>query len=331
MEDYDFSSEGIILVLGVTGAGKSYFLNQLKSHSVEEGHSLRSETTQCNAVQIFLDYEEKRSITVVDTPGFDDTTRPHGEVLAEITEFLAAQHTLGVPLRGLLYLHKITDNRMTGSSITYLRLLESLVGDHALENLILVTTMWNKLRDEDRGQALRHEQELLDDYWGPMEEKGSYVAQFDGTPDSAYALIFQLAGKDSVVLDVQKEIMDEDRTVITTSAGKDLMRQLEEDREAYRLRAAKLGSQLRRESDAEPRNKDLIRQLREEKAHVESVLRQMDQSVDQMKTRPGSPIRQRIKRALRDSNRAAIGGAAAVLAAVLNLTVFVVQLGLGGA
>ncbi|KAH6869248.1 P-loop containing nucleoside triphosphate hydrolase protein [Thelonectria olida] len=329
MEDHDFSSEGFILVLGVTGAGKSYFLNQLKRHSAEEGHSLHSETTRCHAVQIFLDDEEKRCLTVVDTPGFDDTIKPHGEVLTEITQFLAAQHTLGVPLRGILYLHKITDNRMTGSSMMYLRLLEALIGDHALENLVLVTTMWNKLRDEDRGQALRHEQELLDDYWGPMEDKGSYVAQFDGTPDSAYALIFQLAGKDSVVLKVQKEINDEDRTVLATSAGTGLVRQLEDDSEVYRLRAAEIESQLERELGSEPRNKELVRQLRDEKAQVEKILRQMDESVNQMKVRPGSPIRQRIRRAMGNSSRGAIGGAAAVLAAVLNLTVFVVQLGLG--
>lgn len=42
MDKPDFSDEGIILVLGVTGAGKSYFLNKLKSHCVREGHGLQS-------------------------------------------------------------------------------------------------------------------------------------------------------------------------------------------------------------------------------------------------------------------------------------------------
>lgn len=37
-------SDGIILVMGVTGAGKSYFINQLKSESAVEGHSLYSGT-----------------------------------------------------------------------------------------------------------------------------------------------------------------------------------------------------------------------------------------------------------------------------------------------
>ena len=69
------------------------------------------ETQGCQAVQIFLDKDDMRSITVVDTPGFDDTERPHAEILAEITDYLAAQHLSGLPLRGILYLHKITENR----------------------------------------------------------------------------------------------------------------------------------------------------------------------------------------------------------------------------
>ncbi|KAI5459403.1 P-loop containing nucleoside triphosphate hydrolase protein [Mariannaea sp. PMI_226] len=334
MEDYDFSSEGVILVLGVTGAGKSYFLNQLKAHCAVEGHSLRSETSECHAVQIYLDDDDKRSITVVDTPGFDDTTRPHGEVLTEITQFLAAQHILGVPLRGVLYLHKITDNRMTGSSLKYLRMLESLVGEEALENLILVTTMWNQVRDENLGRALRHEQDLLDHYWGPMEEKGSYVAQFDGTPDSAYALVFQLAGKESVVLDVQREIVDQDRTVLDTSAGANLVEQLERDSDVYRLKAAQLDAQLEAELAKEPRDKGKVRDLRDRKESINRVLRQMDESreqmIDQMRVRPGSPLRERIARFMRGGGKDAMAKAATLLAAVLNVTVFVVQLSMGG-
>ncbi|KAK2600085.1 hypothetical protein QQS21_005171 [Conoideocrella luteorostrata] len=312
MEECDFSNEGIILVLGVTGTGKSYFLNQLKRHS------------------IVLDEDDMRSITVVDTPGFDDTMRPDGEVLTEITEFLAAQHALGVPLRGVLYFHRITDDRVAGSSMTYLRLLESLVGSHALENLILVTTMWNRLRDEDIDQALRREQELIDKFWRRMEDGGSSVAQFDGTADSAYALVFQLAGKQSVVLEVQKEIVDEDQTMLATAVGSNLLQQLEEHTETYQIRAAELESRLDLELKLEPRNKKTIQQLRNDKADVDKILRQITSSRDRMMTRPGLPVKERIKRAMEGSGKNLVGSPITILAAVLNLTLFVVRLGLGG-
>ncbi|KAL2691414.1 hypothetical protein Neosp_001799 [[Neocosmospora] mangrovei] len=293
--DDDFTNEGLILLLGVTGSGKTYFLNKLKRHSVKEGHGLRSETTQCNPVQIFLDEEGNRSITVVDTPGFDDTSRPEGEILAEIVGFLATQHALGVPLRGVLYLHKITDIRMTGSSLTYLNLFRSLVGEDALENVVLVTSMWNRLRDEDRSQGLQREQELLDTYWSPMLIKGSYVFQFDGTTESALSLVYHLAQKKAVVLKVQKEIMDQDKSVLGTSAGQYLGRKLVHDTESYRARADELEARLQEELRGQPQDRDLIRMLRQDKAQTEELLKHLEESMERMKDRPRSSTNQRIK------------------------------------
>ena len=43
MPSYEDDSEySMILVMGVTGSGKSYFVNKLQSGSVTEGHTLRS-------------------------------------------------------------------------------------------------------------------------------------------------------------------------------------------------------------------------------------------------------------------------------------------------
>lgn len=284
------------------------------------------ETAKCEAIQILLDDDGKRSITVVDTPGFDDTSRSHGEILAEISQFLAAQYALGIPLRGVLYLHKITDNKMTGSSLTYLNLLQSLVGDEALENLVLVTSMWNLIRDENRGQAVKREQDLIDNYWAPMQKKGSYVTKFDGTTESAFSLVYRLAGKESVVLEVQRQIMDQDQSVLDTSAGTDLARTLENDIETYQLKAKKVEAQLQDELRAQPRNKERMRRLQDEKAQVEKLIRLMTESIDRMKVRPGSTVKQRIRQVMRERGR----DAAFILATVLHIALTVVQLGLGG-
>ncbi|RSL93976.1 hypothetical protein CEP52_012941 [Fusarium oligoseptatum] len=238
---------------------------------------LRSETQRCQAVQIFFDDEQKQSITVVDTPGFDDTYRSQGEILAEISEFLAAQ--------------------MTGSSMTSLRLLRSLVGDEALGNVIFVTNMWNKLRDEDRGEALRREQELIDEFWSPMIEKGSYVAQFDGTTESAFSLVYHLAGKESVVLNVQKQIMDQDKSVLGTSAGEDLAYKLEQDIKQYRVQVEDLEAQLRDELRAQPQNRELIQILQEDKTEVNRLLEEMEASMERMNVRLRSSTKQHIKQA----------------------------------
>ncbi|KAH6950201.1 hypothetical protein HG530_001374 [Fusarium avenaceum] len=329
-EMMDDRSDGIILVMGVTGAGKSYFINQLKSESAVEGHSLYSETQKCQAVQIFLDDEdddEKRSITVIDTPGFDDTLRDKAEIVAEIADYLAAQHLTGLPLRGILYLHKITENRITASSQEHLYLLRKIIGDSALTNVILVTTMWNVLRREDRQRALQREQELIDNFWGHMIDRGAYVAQFNGTPQSAYPLVHQLADQQSVVLDIQKEIVDQDRSLLETAAGATLAQKLRDDHEAYQLKLFSLHDQLdRKQREQPPLDKVEIRQLKNDIKGTEKLLEAISCSVEIMEIRPGSPMRQRVKLAMKEHGATAI----TALGMALNIAFFTVRMSLGG-
>ncbi|CAJ0550085.1 Ff.00g100150.m01.CDS01 [Fusarium sp. VM40] len=328
-EIMDDRTDGVILVMGVTGAGKSYFINQLKSDSAVEGHSMYSETRKCQAVQIFLDDEdndEKRSITVVDTPGFDDTLRGEAEIVAEITDYLAAQHLSGLPLRGILYLHKITDNRITASSQEHLFLLRKIIGDSALTNVILVTTMWNILRLEDRQRALQREQELIDGFWSPMIDRGSYVAQFNGTPQSAYPLIHQLADRQSVVLDIQREIVDQDRSILETAAGASLAQKLMDDHEDYQFKLFNLHDQLDLKQGQLPLDKLEIRRLKNDIKAVEKLLEAINSSVERMEIRPGSSMRQRLKLAMKGNGTTAI----AALGMVLNIAFFTIRMTLGG-
>ncbi|KAJ0129284.1 5-methylthioadenosine/S-adenosylhomocysteine deaminase [Fusarium oxysporum f. sp. albedinis] len=64
----------------------------------------------------------------------------------------------------ILYLHKITDNKMTDASQGHLHLLRKIVGDDAFTNVILFTTMWNTFCNEDRQRALQREQELIGNF-----------------------------------------------------------------------------------------------------------------------------------------------------------------------
>lgn len=282
-------------------------------------------TSKCQAVQVVIDEEDERSITLVDTPGFDDTTRSRGEILNELTEYLSAQHALNIPLLGILYLHKITDNRMTGSSLTYLRLFESLVGQDAMKNVVLVTTMWNKVRDEDIGEALRREQELFDNYWRSMEDKGSYLASFDGSTDSALALILQLSGNDGVVLDIQKEIVEQDRDVLHTSAGQNLLRELHVDREGYEIKLKALSRQVQMEKQQGSTSK--VKAICAQQAEVEAEMKKIEESIRLMVVKPRSRIRERIERVIASKG---METTISILAGVLNITLFIVKITTGG-
>ncbi len=144
---------------------------------------------------------------------------------AEITEFLAAQYTLNIPLKGIIFLHQIHENKMKGSARRYLDMFQSLCGDEALKNVIMATTRWDLIEPDRRGEALRREQELIDTWWSPMLQKGSHVTQFHGSRAEAEAMVLDLVrNRPNIVLDIQRELIDGRMEVADTKAGRPLSR-----------------------------------------------------------------------------------------------------------
>jgi hypothetical protein len=82
-----------------------------------------------------------------------------------------------------------------------LQMLANLCGDEAMRNVILATTMWNRVR-EDVGA--RRETKLKEEYWKPMLEKNSSVVRFYGTSQSAWEIVDEiLRSPSSSSLDTQ--------------------------------------------------------------------------------------------------------------------------------
>lgn len=260
----------------------------------------------------------------MDTAGFDDSHRQDGEIFTEITEFLAGQYALGIPLKGILYLHKIVDNRMTGSSQRYLGMLREICGDRALGNVILVTTMWNKIRDEDEGETLRREQELIGRFWRPMLNHGSSVSQFTGSTDSAFALVWELAGRNSVVLDIQTQLVDQELEVSQTTAGQQLSQKLREDETRYN--EILLGLDRKLADCSTSGDRDGEKKAIKDKTAAEAVLCQIRLSRSAMGIKTGRNMKERIKD--RMSGRAittTISVFTAVLSVTLTLVKFITQ------
>jgi hypothetical protein len=64
------------------------FINLVSGSELEVGHRLRSCTSEIQLSKPFL--LEGRYVTLVDTPGFDDTTKSDTDILKMIGGFLAA-------------------------------------------------------------------------------------------------------------------------------------------------------------------------------------------------------------------------------------------------
>ena len=153
---------------------------------------------------------------LIDTPGFDDSGRTDSEILTEISRLLSAQYEAGVILKGVIYLHRITDIRYAGSSVKTLEIFKKICGTAALKNVLLVSTRWNEV-DEALGAS--REQQLRDNFWAYMLSNGSTMARFYSDRESAIGIASQLMSRQSIVLELQRELVEEGKSLGQTLAG----------------------------------------------------------------------------------------------------------------
>ncbi|KAF8147717.1 P-loop containing nucleoside triphosphate hydrolase protein [Crassisporium funariophilum] len=206
----------VILVSGLTGAGKSTFINSLLGEEgrMLVGHQLTSCTTQIEYAIIdpipnHPSFESHR-VVVVDTPGFNDEYKDDRAVLRKIAEWLESACRDGITLGGVIYLHDISQTRfsaMAGNDLGMLR-KSFAQSDAARQRIVLATTKWSKI-SLDEGEA--REKELKGTYWKTLIDGGSGVHRFTGSSAgaSAWEIISDLLSRcvgDSTGLDIQKPL-----------------------------------------------------------------------------------------------------------------------------
>jgi len=218
----------VVAIMGPTGSGKSRIVDILTGRSDKgAGSGLESHTSEASAVRIKNHSVYKDRIVLLDTPGFDDTRKTDLEILQIIAQWLMDAYKLHVTLAGVLYLHRITDNRMAGAPHRNLQMFGSLCGDKAARGVVLVTTMWDKLKSKEVGEA--REEDLKTNFWAPMIANDASIRRFENTPESALAIIDNLVAqrREGVVLLLQEELVDLERTLKETKAGQALYQSLQ--------------------------------------------------------------------------------------------------------
>src|SRR5947208_2149946 len=102
-------------------------------------------TTGTQEVQSASTIIDGRAVTLIDTPGFDDSSRFDGEILNLIASYLRHSYNRNELLSGVIYLHRITDNRIGNTGRRTMAVLQRMCGADNFQNIALVTTMWDKL------------------------------------------------------------------------------------------------------------------------------------------------------------------------------------------
>ena len=169
----------------------------------------------------FYKLQDGKRIFLIDTPGFNDAIRSDSEILQEIAFFLAQTYLQSIRLTGVVYLHRITDNRMSGSSLRNLQIFRELCGQSAYPHVALTTTMWDALQDP--GEGANYQNQLLShgEWWGDMVRRQSHVARHDGKASTAESIIQNLISHrdPDLVLAIQREMVLQKKSLEDTSAG----------------------------------------------------------------------------------------------------------------
>ncbi|KAH8825832.1 P-loop containing nucleoside triphosphate hydrolase protein [Flagelloscypha sp. PMI_526] len=215
--------EVIVVVMGVTGTGKTQFINLASGSTLRVGSGLNSCTSD---IQIAKPFKlNGYSVTLIDTPGFDDTDKSDVEILKLISEKLSDLYREGPPLAGVIYMHRISDVRFSGGAGKTVKMFHQLCGDKALPNVRIVTNMWGKVSKAE-GEA--RQAELAKVFFKPLLAGGAKLLPHLNTRESAHSILTNMLSDRPEPLQIQVEMVKQKMKFSQTAAGKELNRELEE-------------------------------------------------------------------------------------------------------
>jgi hypothetical protein len=188
-----------------------------------------------------------------------------------------------VKLAGILYLHRITDPRMSGSALKNLHVFSGICGMSKMPNVVLATTFWGQV---ELNTGEQREAELRATFWKQMLEEGCKTIPFHGGQESAWKIINHLLSKEPTYLKpaemdvtarqrykhqsrvlVSGEMVDDRKSLNETEAGRALAKELKK-LVADQKRAS---DQLRRLVD-QPHNKLAVDVLQAEISEIETKI-----------------------------------------------------------
>jgi hypothetical protein len=240
----------IIAVMGITGSGKTTLISRCMGEDVGIGHGLES-CTQDVAIHSFR--HRGRIVRMIDTPGFDDTSRADVNILNNIAFWLshAYRATPKLLLSGIIYLHPVLETRMSGTAMKNLEMMRRLCGEQNLGAIWLATTMWG-LVDPMIGQQRERQLIAEPDFWGDLIRGGSKVRRHQDTDVSAFSIVDDIIARSRpVALRIQCEMVDERRSVDETDAGRYLRRNVINEQQRVQERLARSADELEQQLAAQ--------------------------------------------------------------------------------
>ena len=142
-ERLDLDGAAIVLVVGVSGAGKTTFINHMAESTLGtegEGQACtQAYTYSRNMIKI---NHKWHNVAFIDTPGFDDPYKPDVAVFTALATWMA-QNIRNRKITAVFYFDSILGSRFPLSSQRNFRMISLFVGMEAIQNVFLVSTHWD--------------------------------------------------------------------------------------------------------------------------------------------------------------------------------------------
>lgn len=160
-------------------------------------------------------------------------------------------------------------------------MFRKLCGDEPLKNVILCTTFWSKV-DATTGDQREEELRTNREFWGGMVSRGSRMVRFTDR-QSGLGIVSSLLEKSPIVLEIQRELVEEGKDLIETAAGITVNEELLREK----ARGAAEKEKLEEEMQEALRQKDdeLQQILEEQQEKLDKRLDRIHRQHEQLKAR----------------------------------------------
>jgi hypothetical protein len=179
-------------------------------------------------------------------------------------------------LHGIIYVHRITDQRVGGLAKSNFHLFRKLCGDKTLKNVLIMTTMWGRLPSQEEGWRRVEQLRTLEGFVkGAIEKQAEMVHHRQDTVESAHGILRRIMKNHPMPLSIQEELVDQGKKISETYAGIALDEKLAKLAERYEQMLKEqfeAAEQARRERDEETRKEQL-----EESTRVRELLRRLEE------------------------------------------------------
>ena len=178
---------------------------------------------------------------------------------------------------------------MGGISRRNFNMFRKLCGDETLKNVLIVTTMWGAV---DPGIGEAREKELMTNelLFKPVLDKGASMLRHDNTPGRAQDIVRNVMRNHPQPLCIQRELVEEGKSITETAAGEALGRELAELAKKHRQELEQVQKEMR--EALEQRDFETKKELEEYQKKVEAEAARAETDMSRLRSEYAKEKRQ---------------------------------------